>query len=321
MLEYAAMNIKKHNPDNHLIKHSNELVEHCQMNFTAMEYRIMHAALSQVHKDDEVTDKVAYEIPLTGFADLIDRDRSGELYDAVLAAGYSMTGKKVKIKTNVDGSKRKKVLGTVIIQSIQYDEDTGGSIHVRFGRDAIPYLNGLQSHYTQYSGRDGVMQLTGRYAIRLYHLVARWGKVGKKELELSEFRWMMNCEDAYPRFGMFRTRVIEPAVREINEKTNIDVSVGYRKRSRRYTHVQFDIELKSKKKKLASENTIELHGYTITKNGSQLKFEHPTRKGERDWHHIPQGLIEALQPPPGAYPDYQSAAPWAREKILGRFKI
>jgi plasmid replication initiation protein len=245
------MEIKKYNENNYLVKQSNELVEHCQMNFTKMEYAVISAALSQVHKDHELTDQVTYEIPISGFNDLLGRHQSGELYKTVLAASINAVGKKVKIKTNPDGTLRDKALHTVILQSAQYAEDGSHTIQVRFGTDAVPYLSGknVEDKFTLFSVRDGVMNLSSVYSIRLYHLISRWGAAGATyALDLDEFRWMMNCEDKYPKFAMFKKNVIDMAIREINDKTNFKIDVGYGKRGRRYASVQFDIKKKKPKK-------------------------------------------------------------------------
>ena len=64
-------------------------------------------------------------------------------------------------------TKRRRV--TCWVQSVDYI-DQEGRIELRFGKDILPYLTGLQREFTRYALSD-VAKMTSAHAIRLYELL------------------------------------------------------------------------------------------------------------------------------------------------------
>ena len=61
------------------------------------------------------------------------------------------------------------------------------------------------------------------------------------EFEIDELRQYFDCENKYKLFADFKRKVIEVAVREINEKSDIWLKPTYKKWGRSYTRVSFEI--------------------------------------------------------------------------------
>ena len=238
----------KYNEKNHLVSKSNSLVESAQMKFSAMQQRIVHTALSQIRKGDCLTDEIMYKIPISAIIDLAGQEISGQFYNRTKVAALSLVSLPMTIKNNPDGSIRKNVLVCPIVQSVQYNNDSG-EVWIRFNKDAIPYLSGLEGiGFTQYSIEEGLLCMDSAYAYRLHDLIARWGDLGMKEITIEDFRWMMGIDsDKYTRFNNLRKRVIEPAIQQVNEHSQFDVTVGYRKARRNIVALQFAFKPKNKK--------------------------------------------------------------------------
>ena len=214
----------KYNSDLHLVTKSNALIEKARMKFSAMQQRIIHTALTQIPKGTELKSDVFYQIPLSVMADLAGQEASGTFYKRSVSAARTLRTSTMVIKTYPDGSNREKTLECSIIQSFEYGN---GELGVRFNEDAIPYLSGLKNSFTQYSLSGDLLHMDSAYAYRLHDLIARWGDLGTKELAIDDFRWMMGIDDdKYPRFSNFRTRVIDPAIKDINEHSQYLVKVG-----------------------------------------------------------------------------------------------
>ncbi|KCX81751.1 initiator Replication family protein [Acinetobacter baumannii 6112] len=92
--------------------------------------------------------------------------------------------------------------------------------------DVVPLITRLEKQFTSYQLKQ-VTQLTGKYAIRLYELLIAWREVGKTPIfEVSDFRSKLGLtSDDYPRLDTFKRRVLESAVKQINEHTDIIVKV------------------------------------------------------------------------------------------------
>ena len=82
------------------------------------------------------------------------------------------------------------------------------------------------------------------YSIRLYELLVQWSSAGEREIEVEWLKKQFQVEDKYDRLGNLKKRVIDPAVAEINEHSNIWVKYGQRKSGRTITHFQFQFGLK-----------------------------------------------------------------------------
>ena len=69
-----------------------------------------------------------------------------------------------------------------------------------------------------------VRGLNSKHSVALYELMKDYQGVGKKRCDIVEFRKLMGIKpDQYSIFTMLKQRVLDVAVNEINEKTDIKV--------------------------------------------------------------------------------------------------
>jgi plasmid replication initiation protein len=133
-----------------------------------------------------------------------------------------------------------------------------GFIEVQFHPDLKPYLLELKKRFTKIPLKQ-ILQLRSKYAIRLYELLKRYEDTGFRTDYIPELREKLGVEKGeYERFFDFERRVLKPAVKEINEKTDLEVSYQKKKTGRKITHIEFEIKPKkkdtTKTKKTTSEN-------------------------------------------------------------------
>ena len=103
-------------------------------------------------------------------------------------------------------------------------------VNIRFATDIYPYLSELEKNFTKYRLAN-IVQLTSVYAVRLYELLICWLGQGlhNKEFDIDDFRRLMGVDDKYSQFGQLKDRVITPALEQINEFTDHEIRVSYRK--------------------------------------------------------------------------------------------
>lgn len=64
--------------------------------------------------------------------------------------------------------------------------------------------------------------------------------------QISKLREMLGCENKFKQIGQLKERVIEKAVQEINDNTDLLVYVNYIKTGRKITAIQFSLHCNRK---------------------------------------------------------------------------
>jgi plasmid replication initiation protein len=147
----------------------------------------------------------------------------------------------------------KRGIGTVRsrwVSRIKYIDDSA-TLEITFAPDVVPLITRLEQHFTSYQIIQ-VAQLTGKYAIRLYELLIAWREVGKvPQIGLSDFRERLGVEvDEYKAMNHFKSRVLEPSIKQINEHTDIIVTYEQHKKGRTITGFSFRFKQKQQAKKI-----------------------------------------------------------------------
>lgn len=134
------------------------------------------------------------------------------------------------------------------VDKIGYIDDLG-CVELVFASDVIPLITRLEARYTEYELKQ-VVGLQSEYAIRLYELIIQWRSVGKTNLiSLVELREKLGLVDEYKRIEAFKRRVLDLAVKQINEHTDITVDYEQHKQGRVITGFTFKFRIKAKVKK------------------------------------------------------------------------
>lgn len=138
------------------------------------------------------------------------------------------------------------------VDKIGYIDDLG-CVELVFASDVIPLITRLEARYTEYELKQ-VVGLQSEYAIRLYELVIQWRSVGKTNpISLVELREKLGLIDEYKRIEAFKRRVLDLAVRQINEHTDITVKYEQHKQGRVITGFTFKFRMKAQAKKLSEK--------------------------------------------------------------------
>lgn len=137
------------------------------------------------------------------------------------------------------------------IQRVRYLDDEG-AIEIVFTTDVvkgITRLDGAEEFFTQYL-LSQTANLKSVYAVRLYELLIQWKTAGKTPVfELSLFRGQMGLDDGeYRDMSNFKKRVLDLAVNEINEKTDLTVSYTQEKKGRLIHGFKFTVKQKQAQK-------------------------------------------------------------------------
>ncbi|MCO8043594.1 replication initiation protein RepM [Acinetobacter bohemicus] len=125
--------------------------------------------------------------------------------------------------------------------------DNEAVVKLIFAPAIVPLITRLEEHFTKYELQQ-VSNLSSAYAVRLYELLIAWRSTGSTPvIELSDFRQRIGVLDTeYKRMERFKTSVLELAIKQINEHTDITVKYEQHKKGRTITGFSFTFKQKKK---------------------------------------------------------------------------
>ncbi|MFK0631338.1 replication initiation protein RepM [Acinetobacter nosocomialis] len=125
--------------------------------------------------------------------------------------------------------------------------DNEAVVKLIFAPAIVPLITRLEEHFTKYELQQ-VSNLSSAYAVRLYELLIAWRSTGSTPIiELSDFRQRIGVLDTeYKRMERFKTSVLELAIKQINEHTDITVKYEQHKRGRSISGFSFNFKQKKK---------------------------------------------------------------------------
>ena len=135
------------------------------------------------------------------------------------------------------------------IQQVRYLDDEG-AIELVFTLavvQGISRIDGVKEFFTQYL-LSQTSQLNSVYSARLYELLIQWRSTGKVPIiELGDFREQLGIGvNEYQRMHHFKARVLEPAIKEKKEKTDIKAEYEQHKKGRVISGFSFKFKQKAK---------------------------------------------------------------------------
>lgn len=142
------------------------------------------------------------------------------------------------------------------VQKASYIE-TAGMIELQFTDAVIPLITRLTEQYTEYELKQ-VSELQSEYAIRLYELMMQWKSVGKtNKITLAELRSKLGvAPEQYKAMHNFKARVLDLAISQINDFTDITAEYEQHKTGRAITGFTFKFKQKPTTEKLVNDDSF-----------------------------------------------------------------
>ncbi|HEO1828410.1 MULTISPECIES: replication initiation protein RepM [Acinetobacter] len=183
------------------------------------------------------------------------------------------------------------------VQRVSYVENEA-LVRIRFSDDVVPLITNLEKHFTSYE-LEQVSSLTSAYAIRLYELLIAWRSTGKVSmLETKELRSRLGVLDTeHQRMESFKRRVLEPAIQQINDHTDIKAEYEQHKRGRSIIGFSFRFKQKQQTKNIESKRDPNTPDFFIRMTDAQRhlfgnKLAHDARVQSEYSHLIGTGSYE-----------------------------
>jgi plasmid replication initiation protein len=233
---------------------SNKVVEASYM-LTLAEQRVLLACIAQIDSRAILTENYRFEITASGVADLAGLENLTNAYRDLKKAAEKLYERSVIIEDPDPDNPQITQRKTRWISSIDYVPGEGKLV-LSFSVGIIPYLSQLSREFTKYKLKH-VARFESVYSIRLYELLVQWSSAGEREIEVEWLKRQFQVAEKYDRVVDLKKRVIDPAVEEINQHSNLWVKYGQRKSGRQITHFQFQFGLKDKPQVLERKQITE----------------------------------------------------------------
>ena len=184
----------------------------------------------------------------------IDALRYAEVFDTTRQNGYLMMKEAEDTLFNRRFSyidDEGKLVKSRWLSQVRYLDDEG-AIEVVFTPavvQGITRIDGAEEFFTKYL-LEQTATMTSNYSVRLYELLVQWKQAKKTPMfELQEFRGQLGVEDdEYKAMSNFKIRVLDLAVEEINEKSDLNINYTQKKKGRKIVGFTFTVHEKPKAK-------------------------------------------------------------------------
>lgn len=230
-----------------VVKHNNLI--NASYNLEVIEQRLILLAIIKARETGQgITAESKLEIHASDYMHRFDVDRHAA-YKALKDAVNNLFERQFSFKEEHKDTGKIGIVRSRWVSRIKYVDDLA-ILELTFSPDVVPFITRLEQHFTSYQLKQ-VAQLTSKYAIRLYEILIAWREVGKTPvIEIADFRYKLGLIDSeYRLMHQFKSRVLDPAIKQINNFTDIEVSYIQHKVGRIISGFEFSFRLKQQPKK------------------------------------------------------------------------
>ena len=237
---------------NSLVVKDNALIN-ASYNLELTEQRLIMLAIINARESGQgITADSKLEIHASDYAKLFNVSADAS-YKALREAVNNLFNRQFSYTAEYKKTGKVGIVRSRWVSRIFYVDDLA-LLEITFAPDVVPLITRLEEHFTKYEAKQ-VAHLTSKYATRLYELLIAWREVGKTPVfELQQLRKNLGVEDdEYQRMHHFKSRVLETAITQINEHTDIKATYEQHKKGRTITGFSFKFKQKQQPKKLDSK--------------------------------------------------------------------
>ena len=266
---------------NKLVVKDNALIE-ASYSLGTVEQRILLLAILVARENNTTIER---DKELT-----IHASKYSEVFNVDKKAGYEAlkSGVQGLLNANFGYRVKDKVVYSNWVDTIAYI-DNKAVIEVIFTTKVVAFISELERRFTAYDINQ-VANLKNRYAIRLYESLIQYRGTGKLNISLTDLRLRLGVvDDEYYQMSMFKKRVLDLAVSQINEHTDITVKYEQVKTGRTIVSFKFSFKQKPSKATAQASQRDDTTGDLFSIDGlsdAQLARIARNKQFERDYNHL-----------------------------------
>ncbi|RZK37408.1 MAG: RepB family plasmid replication initiator protein [Hymenobacter sp.] len=215
-------------------------ITNARYEYSEMQLDIFLYLLSSLHRDQP---DGTYEISVPEMAKLTGKKYN---YQQLRLATEGMGSRMFEIPNETDKKGRQVWRQMWMFDRVDYVHGKG-TIEIEFTRTIQPYLFDLKATFTSFQ-LYSALRLSSKHAKRIYALCSQWKDKGATPKQnIDEFKRMIGLvndkgEKEYAPLSMFKKFVLDVAVKQINEHTDLTIGYTLEKKGRSFANVIFTIE-------------------------------------------------------------------------------
>lgn len=235
---------------------ANEIIQKARFSLNLPELKLLSFLFSKVKPDDKAFTQ--YDFSVNQYCRVLGISTSGKNTNDVKQTIEGMVDKGFWL-TLENGSE-------TICRWINkaWIDPGSGTVRVRFDDDIQRFICGLVGNYTQYSLLS-VLPMKSGHSMRIYEILKSYAFRKKCTIDVDQLREQLGIDGKYKNFKDLRKRVIEPAVKEINLYTDLEVNWQPITTGRKVTQLVFRIKIRDRNGQLLSalnaEEALELDAH------------------------------------------------------------
>lgn len=215
------------------VRHHNAITT-ARYEYTELQLDIFFYLLSQLRKDSP--DRI-YEVAVKELSSLTGKEYH---YLYLREATEQMGSRMFEVET--DHSLKQMWM----FDRVEYMKGTG-RIQIEFTKSIQPYLFELKDNFTSFQ-LYSALRLSSKYAKRIYAICSQWKDIGEtKKIQIQELKRMLYIVDnkgneKFKQIGEFKRFVLDEAVKQINERTDLSIGYTLEKQGRSFKSVSFQVK-------------------------------------------------------------------------------
>lgn len=238
-----------------LVTKANSLVE-ASYRLTSMEQKVILALASKINVNDG--ELKTYTLSIKEFCNLLGIKGNNQ-YTRLRQITLGLMRKAFQIRIA-----EKEVVQVSWLSYVKYREQEG-MLEMQFAPFLKEYLIELKKSFTSYT-LSNVVRLKHAYSIRLYELLKQYEKIGERTFHIEDLLDKLGLAGtSYKTYGNLKSRVLNPAKKELNRETDIQIEFIEIKQGRKVVGVRFLIHKNIES--MSEENKIRV----ISKKNSEVQ--------------------------------------------------
>lgn len=217
---------------------ANRMIQEYKYTLSKMEIRIVNTIISNISSPKYDQELNTMEFDIREFSKMLGlEDAGGKNYKAIKEALHNLSNKS---SDYIDFGEYETIVRWI---DKPVFEKKSGKVKLKLDDDLKPFF--LQASGSIHAKLRYYFEMDSKYSMRLYELLKSYDGFKFAKFEIDKLRTLIDAtKKSYSNFAMFKRSVLDPAVEEINDVTDLIVSYTVRTSGRKVTHVDFSIRKK-----------------------------------------------------------------------------
>lgn len=199
-------------------------ITEARLSMSAGENDVFDILLTYVNKKDDIPENLYYELNIADFKKEFGLEYEQNAYKKIRNSVLKLSDKSIEI---LDDQNR--FVKFCLFQTVRWNENTK-KIEVELGNYIKKLLVREKYRAATFYHVKYTLPMNSQYSKRLYIMFREWMQTGIRYDLVDDLRDKLQVPKSY-KYNMFKHRVLDVALKEINERT--DISVSYEEKSQR----------------------------------------------------------------------------------------